>query len=59
MLERGLSLDPTTIYRWVQAYSPELEKRCRPYLKPKNDSWKVDEIYIKVKESVPRSPFLK
>ena len=26
MRERGLSLDHTTIYRWVQAYAPELEK---------------------------------
>jgi transposase, IS6 family len=27
MRERGLSLDHTTIYRWVQAYAPDLEKR--------------------------------
>lgn len=26
-----------------------LDKRCRPYLKPTNDSWRVDETYIKVK----------
>jgi transposase, IS6 family len=36
--ERGLSLDHTTIYRWVQAYAPELEKRIRPHLRPTNDS---------------------
>lgn len=42
-------VDHTTIYRWVQAYSPELDKRCRPYLKPTNDSWKIDETYIKIK----------
>ncbi len=34
MTERGLSLDHTTIYRWVQAYAPEMDKRCRPYLYP-------------------------
>jgi hypothetical protein len=28
MLERGLHIDHTTIYRWVQYYAPELEKRC-------------------------------
>ncbi|BCL79068.1 transposase [Ktedonobacteria bacterium brp13] len=39
-----------TIYRWVQHYAPELEKRCRPHLKACNDSWKVDETYIKVKK---------
>ncbi len=39
MLERGLTVDHTTVYRWVQAYAPELDKRCRAYLKPTNDSW--------------------
>lgn len=33
MLERGLYIDHTTIFRWVQAYAPEREKCCRPYLK--------------------------
>jgi transposase-like protein len=37
------------VYRWIQAYAPELDKRCRPQLKPTNDSWRVDETYIKVK----------
>jgi transposase-like protein len=50
MLERGLTVDHTTIYRWVQHYAPELEKRCRPYLKATNDSWRVDETYVKVKK---------
>jgi IS6 family transposase len=50
MLERGLHVDHTTIYRWVQRYAPELEKRCRPYLKPTTDSWRVDETYIKIKK---------
>lgn len=49
MLERGLSVDHTTLYRWVQHYAPELDKRCRPYLKTTNDSYRVDETYIKVK----------
>ncbi|BCL77582.1 IS6 family transposase [Ktedonobacteria bacterium brp13] len=50
MLERGLHVDHTTIYRWVQRYTPELEKRSRPHLKAYNDSWKVDETYIKVRK---------
>src|SRR5438045_3571789 len=49
MAERGLKVDHTTIYRWVQNYAPELEKRVKPQLKPTNDSWRVDETYIKVK----------
>ncbi len=49
MMERGLSVDHTTIYRWVMIYAPEMEQRTRKYLKPTNDSWRVDETYIKVK----------
>ena len=49
MLDRGLSVAHTTIYRWVQRYAPELDKRCRPHLTMTNDSWRVDETYIKVK----------
>ncbi len=50
MRERRLSVDHTTIYRWVQHYGPELDQRCRPHLKACNDSWKVDETYIKIKK---------
>src|SRR5437773_8498729 len=50
MLERGLHIDHTTIYRWVQHYASELEKRCRSDLKTTNDSWRVDETYVKVKK---------
>jgi transposase, IS6 family len=50
MRERGLHVDHTTIYRWVQRYAPELEKRCRPHLQATNDSWRVDETYVKVKK---------
>ena len=49
MSERGLSVDHSTIFRWVQRYAPELDKRCRPHLKPTNDSWRVDETYVKVR----------
>jgi transposase-like protein len=47
--ERGLDVHHTTIFRWVQHYSPELDKRCRPHLRSTNDSWRVDETYIEVK----------
>ena len=49
MAERGLKVDHTTIMRWVHQYSPEIEKRIRRHLRPTNDSWRVDETYIKVK----------
>jgi transposase, IS6 family len=49
MTERGVSVVHTTIYRWVQAYAPEIDKRCRSHLKPTNDSWRVDETYVTVR----------
>ncbi|MEO0377221.1 MAG: IS6 family transposase, partial [Cyanobacteria bacterium P01_A01_bin.17] len=49
MLERGLQVDHSTINRWVLHYSPELDERTRPHIKPTNDSWKVDETYIKIR----------
>jgi IS6 family transposase len=47
--ERGLSVSGSCIWRWVQIYGPELDKRCRRHLKPTNRSWRLDETYIKVK----------
>src|SRR3984885_604548 len=49
MAERGVEVDASCIWRWVQAYAPELNKRCRPHLKPTNKSYRIDETYIKVK----------
>src|SRR5918912_40786 len=47
--DRGVEVDHTTIFRWIQAYAPEIEKRIRPHLRPSNGSWRVDETYVKVK----------
>lgn len=49
MTEHGLKVDHSMIARWALAYAPDLERRVKPQLKPTNDSWKVDETYIKVK----------
>ncbi|MGI8960526.1 MAG: IS6 family transposase, partial [Bryobacteraceae bacterium] len=49
LAERGLAIHASCIWRWVQAYSPELNKRCRSHLKRTNKSYRVDETYIKVK----------
>src|SRR5580700_7897004 len=47
--ERGVEVDASCIWRWVQAYAPELNKRSRPHLKPTNKSYRIDETYINVK----------
>src|SRR5215211_7186431 len=41
--DRGVAVDHTTLFRWIQAYAPELEKRIRPHLHRSNGSWRVDE----------------
>jgi hypothetical protein len=45
----GLGSDASCVWRWVQAYSPELNKRCQPHFKRTNKSYRVDETYIKGK----------
>jgi transposase-like protein len=47
--DRGIQVGHTTLFRWIQAYAPELEKRIRPHLRMTNGSWRVDETYIRVK----------
>jgi transposase, IS6 family len=48
MQERGVEVDPATIFRWVQRYAPEIEKRVREYQGPRSGSWRVDETYVRV-----------
>ena len=51
MTERGVPVDHTTIYRWVQKYAPELDKHTRWYRQVPDwqaRSWRVDETYIRV-----------
>jgi transposase-like protein len=49
LADRGVAVDRLTIFRWIQAYAADLEKRLRPHLRACNGSWRVDETYIKVK----------
>ena len=48
MAERNLTVDHVTIWRWVQRYAPELNRRCRPELRRTNRTWRVDETYLRV-----------
>jgi IS6 family transposase len=48
MAERGLSVDHSTIGRWVLRYAPELNKRIRREVRPPNRSWRVDETFVRV-----------
>ncbi len=49
MAERGVEVDHTNIYRWVQKFSPKLEAVFRKRHKHSvGDSWRMDETYIKI-----------
>jgi transposase, IS6 family len=48
MRERGLDVEHSTVFRWVQRYAPEINKRIRQHLKMSGTSYRVDETYIKV-----------
>jgi transposase-like protein len=48
MRERGLAVDHTTVWRWVQRYAPEINKRMRPHSKMSGTSYRLDETYVKV-----------
>ena len=48
MHERGLLVHHSTVYRWVQAYAPAINKRIRPHLKMSGTSYRIDETYVKV-----------
>ncbi len=41
--DRGVSVDHTTLYHWVQAYAAKLERQVRRHLRPCTGSWRVDE----------------
>src|SRR3982751_471690 len=47
LADRGVTVDHTTIFRWIQAYAAKLEKRIRPHLRLSNGSWRGDETYVK------------
>jgi len=50
LAELGVNMDHTTIYRWVQRYAPEIEKRLRWYWCNPSDlnNCHLDETYLKV-----------
>jgi transposase-like protein len=44
--ERGLMIDRSTIYRWVQRFLPLLMEAARVYRRPVGERWRVDETYV-------------
>jgi transposase-like protein len=48
LAERGIEVDHTTIYRWVQRFTPLLADAARPCRHAVGNRWQVDETYVKV-----------
>jgi transposase-like protein len=48
MAERGLSVDHTSIWRWIQAYGPELYRRLQGEVKRKSSTWHMDETFVRI-----------
>jgi transposase-like protein len=48
LAERGTKVDPVTIYRWVQRFTPLMIDAARPCRHAPRDRWFVDDIYVKV-----------
>ncbi len=51
MKERGIEVDHSSINRWVLKFTPQLEAQYRKKKKPVGDSWRCDEMCVKIKGS--------
>ena len=45
--ERGVDVDRSTVFRWVQKFGPEIAKRTERHLRRASLNWHVDETYIR------------
>ena len=50
LAERGVTVDPSTIYDWVQAFTPRFIDAARQHRSPAGTRWRVDETLLKIAE---------
>jgi transposase, IS6 family len=48
LAERGLTVDRSTVYRWVRRFLPLLREAARRYRWPVGGRWRVDETYCRL-----------
>jgi transposase-like protein len=48
LAERGLVVDRSTVYRWVQRFLPLFAEAARRYRQPVGRRWRVDETYCRL-----------
>src|SRR5918999_2762150 len=48
LAERGVTVDPSTIYDWVQAFTPRFIEAARQHRSPVGTRWRVDETLLQI-----------
>jgi transposase, IS6 family len=48
LAERGIAVDRSTVYRWVQRFLPRFQQAARAHRHLVGDRWHVDETYCRV-----------
>src|SRR3712207_407443 len=48
LAERGITVDPSTVYDWVRAFTPRFIAAARVHRAQVGRRWRVDETYIKI-----------
>ena len=48
LAERDVLVDPSTIYDWVQAFTPRFIEAARRHRSPVGARWRVDETLLKI-----------
>jgi transposase-like protein len=48
LAERGVHVDPSTIFDWVQQVTPLYQEAARPHRRRVGQRWSIDETYIRI-----------
>jgi IS6 family transposase len=48
LAERGVHVDPSTIFDWVQQFTPLYQEAARPRRRRVGQRWSIDETYIRI-----------
>ncbi len=48
LAERGITVDPSTVYDWVRAFTPRFIAAARSHRSAVGHRWRVDETYLKI-----------
>ena len=48
LAERGVHVDPSTIFDWVQQFTPLYQEAARPHRRRVGQQWSIDETYTRI-----------